>query len=385
MFGGEDEDLVWVTGDLHPENLGAYSDSRGVVVYNMNDFDDGTVEDYQMELLRMATGLILMSRANGFIEDLLYWIVSPFLDAYVGRMRDLNKLNGTYPEKDCDINAKTAKGLLKDFLKNVERNDGREEMLRKHVKKGKFDYDSNKFEKINDPAEEKDLRRAYADVYSETLQGGLKWDPEYFKIKDVARRVNSGTGSLGLSRYYVLIEGPTESDSDDRILDVKGEIIPTPVLFWQWDRRELYEIRYAGNHAMAYVEAARALQSNEDDHLGWLRTRKGTFVVRERSPFKETFDTRMLRGKEDYMEMSKQWGYIVANSHARGRGRWIASKDFVRHFWEKRLHKGEKWKDFTALIWDVAVDFNAQVMKDFSGFLQVFGPRMKDCPAPDRV
>ena len=43
----------------------------------------------------------------------------------------------------------------------------------------------------------------------------------------MAERLHAGVGSLGVKRYYVLIEGPSTGQSDDRILDVKAQGAPS--------------------------------------------------------------------------------------------------------------------------------------------------------------
>ena len=63
--------------------------------------------------------------------------------------------------------------------------------------------------------------------YMNNTTSGLKGNAPYFTVKDVAKRVLAGTGSLGTPRYYVLIEGETISDKDDRILDVKQQGFPS--------------------------------------------------------------------------------------------------------------------------------------------------------------
>lgn len=47
-------------------------------------------------------------------------------------------------------------------------------------------------------------------------------DPRnYFKVLDVAKKKGSGTGSVGLSRFWVLIEGESKDPLDDRVLEFK--------------------------------------------------------------------------------------------------------------------------------------------------------------------
>lgn len=49
--------------------------------------------------------------------------------------------------------------------------------------------------------------------------GRLHGDPKFFRVRDVARRV-AGTGSLGVERFVVLVEGRASPD-DNYLLDLK--------------------------------------------------------------------------------------------------------------------------------------------------------------------
>lgn len=52
------------------------------------------------------------------------------------------------------------------------------------------------------------LRKAIEGEYRQTLRGDqAEAEADHFRVKDMARRLDAGTGSLGLERYYVLIEG----------------------------------------------------------------------------------------------------------------------------------------------------------------------------------
>lgn len=60
-------------------------------------------------------------------------------------------------------------------------------------------------------------------MYRANLGSAASTADSYYKVKDVRRKKFSGTGSLGRLRLYVLIDGPSTADSDDRILEVKME------------------------------------------------------------------------------------------------------------------------------------------------------------------
>ena len=59
------ETKTWLQGDLHAYNFGSFDNDDGDVVYGLNDFDEGVIADYQYDVWRMATSLILIARENG--------------------------------------------------------------------------------------------------------------------------------------------------------------------------------------------------------------------------------------------------------------------------------------------------------------------------------
>ncbi len=71
------------------------------------------------------------------------------------------------------------------------------------------------------------LRKAIEEEYRETLGGERAGaEEDHFRVKDLARRLDAGTGSLGLERYYALIEGGRDHEHDDVILDIKQQTPP---------------------------------------------------------------------------------------------------------------------------------------------------------------
>jgi uncharacterized protein (DUF2252 family) len=55
--------------------------------------------------------------------------------------------------------------------------------------------------------------------YGQSLSGSIPWSPAFFAIKASAARLNAGLGSLGVERYFVLIEADSTANEDDRILE----------------------------------------------------------------------------------------------------------------------------------------------------------------------
>src|SRR3712207_4933852 len=46
----EDTKRVWIQGDLHAENYGTYMDGAGILVFDVNDFDEAYLGHYTWDL-----------------------------------------------------------------------------------------------------------------------------------------------------------------------------------------------------------------------------------------------------------------------------------------------------------------------------------------------
>ncbi len=61
---------VWIQGDLHAENYGTYMDSAGVLVFDVNDFDEAYLGHYTWDLQRMAASLALLGFRKALVGRL---------------------------------------------------------------------------------------------------------------------------------------------------------------------------------------------------------------------------------------------------------------------------------------------------------------------------
>jgi hypothetical protein len=119
--------------------------------------------------------------------------------------------------------------------------------------------------------------------------------------------------------------------------------------------------------------AQRALLTDVDDHLGWLAlagtAEDGPYLVRERSPFKESFPGAELDSETRFTNLAAQWGSILATDHAR------ADADFDPTYVPASLEAAVTLRTeaerpaFEALLWEVARAYAAQVSEDYASFL----------------
>ena len=152
--------------------------------------------------------------------------------------------------------------------------------------------------------------------YGKTLSGTVEYSPEVFRIRDIARRISAGTGSIGTPRYYLLIQGDGDSSKNNHILDVKRQGKPSAYDYLSKEQQVDYDRTY-DNDAHRQAVAYEALGKQPDAFMGWMKLHNGYYSVRERSPFKETFETESLETEEAFVEMARAWAQVLASDHAR--------------------------------------------------------------------
>ena len=60
---------VWIHGDLHAENFGTYMNSEGVLVFDVNDFDEAYLGHFSWDLRRFLASLALMGWQKALPEE----------------------------------------------------------------------------------------------------------------------------------------------------------------------------------------------------------------------------------------------------------------------------------------------------------------------------
>ena len=60
---------MWIHGDLHAENFGTYMNSEGVLVFDVNDFDEAYLGHFTWDLRRFLASLALMGWQKALPEE----------------------------------------------------------------------------------------------------------------------------------------------------------------------------------------------------------------------------------------------------------------------------------------------------------------------------
>jgi uncharacterized protein (DUF2252 family) len=148
------------------------------------------------------------------------------------------------------------------------------------------------------------------DTYRKESKIGVEGRAGHFKVKDVAVKKGSGTASLGLDRYFVLIDGVTDDNADDIVLELK-----------QARQSALYGL-VPDSAVTSDGKAERILKSHDvhlaggDPYYGHTTTDDQSSIARERSPYKDDIDVDDLRDKE-LQEYAHIFGTTLAQAHAR--------------------------------------------------------------------
>ncbi len=373
---------TWLQGDLHVENLGAFGNDEGVVVYDINDYDEAVIADYQYDLWRMAVSIVLVARQDDELSRREQGkVIDAFAASYLDQLRHYSESGG---EEIMVFDSLHTSGKLAAFLNKLKDKASRARMLDQWTHlvglERRFDLADNqgKLAAVS-AATCNEIIEAMGRYVSDLARKPDSFHAGYFAVRDVAQRLSAGTGSLGVNRFYVLIAGADESPQSNRILDIKRQLKPTAYHFLS-DQHEYDEFLHSfpGQDAKWHEAAYRAMAKDTDDHLGWMELSDGFYSVRERTFFQDTFDTEGL-DRDDFVEIAQQWGRVLATDHARAPAAFdmefsgtVPGQPFrprVPGFKEQVVARTAGRDDeLQALVCEVAFSYADQVKADWKAF-----------------
>ncbi|KTR60106.1 hypothetical protein RSA42_09570 [Exiguobacterium indicum] len=295
---------TWIQGDLHFENFGVHGNAKGEIIYDVNDFDEGYLGSYLYDLIRMAVSVRLFAEEAGYDP-------TPAIRNYVLEyLHDLkNYALGKDPSDVCFTRDNT-KGPIKKLIKKAEKK--REELMgeRTELVDGVRRFCTlPDMEAVDDPTRIA-IESAWSS-YIETIDAEDRRDEAFYTIKDIVRKLDSGTASIGLERYYILIEG--EGGEEDLILEMKQAQTSVPSLFLPVYRPEAETV----HQGRRIITSQKAMQAHEDPYLGYLTIGQKEYYVRERSPYKKKLKAKHIKSQDDLENVLCIQGQITAKIHAR--------------------------------------------------------------------
>jgi uncharacterized protein (DUF2252 family) len=362
---------TWVQGDLHPQNVGYFGTKDGVVVLDLNDFDESYLAPFYYDLVRFVAGVHLMRPDVSFnfsrseAEDVAF---DSFLTEY---QSTLDAVNGKSTETTIVLSSGNLSGFTKNKADDLA-DETNVDLLDKYtvVVGGArtFDFTNPDLAPMTS-ADNTEISSGYAS-YTTSLGSFYGSKPaSYWTIKSQAVRLHSGLGSLGRTKYYLLLEGPTAGQDDDILLEVKEESYPTMLDSAESGQLSTYDAQFA-SHGQRASTANKAMLNKVDDHLGYMDTSARSYVVHRISPYKFGFDAEDFTSQTNLANFVKYCARATAYAHAR------ADKDYDTTYVGYNFENGALdaiagWPNAKTTMATLGEDYSDQVLADYDLFLEL--------------
>ena len=330
---------VWLCGDLHLENFGAFPTDDGDYHYDINDFDESVVAPCSIDLVRCSTSILLAADSWHLTPMQGTGMVLAFLDAY--RQTVLDESNALPDKFHPDLGA-VAK------LLDAVRHGSSERMLAREAKQR---WDGAWRFRRSDPR----VKDVGAAVSAEVRRAVEEFGKEgEWRVVDIVKRY-SGIGSLGLRRYQVLVRANTRPEI--RLMSLK-EAAPSVLRPFVDPAQPVFP-----NEAARVVAGQRQLQGKPTAGLAALEFSGRSYRLRAMIPDENRSSLNRLQNKPKRLrEAVAAAGRVTAESQRRG----------SRFDGEDRFTELRYWVESPGLdaVLAAAVRFADWVSEDYRGFLK---------------
>ena len=298
----------WIVGDLHLENVGAFRTDDDTVVFDLNDFDDAVPGPWRIDVLRLATSVLLAGRSFQATPTDAVRLCELLLEQHA---------RAVFAGPRARV-APLAPPIAELLRRAGQRS--RKELLdrRAPVRGGGRRFELGERYLALPPRVARavpGLLAAYVRALGDRApRGSGEW-----RVLDAAQRV-AGTGSLGRLRIALLIARP---DDDPRLFELKEAAPSSAAPLCRGASGEIPE-------ATRVVTAARALVRQPMRLLAALQLGGKSYVGRQLMPQEDKLDLGGMHvgGKLD--EVVRTVGQLVGRAHRR------AARQAPRRAWTDR-------------------------------------------------
>ena len=299
---------VWIQGDLHAENFGTYMDGTGVLVFDVNDFDEAYLGHYTWDIQRLAASVALLGWTKALPDGDITALIETFVRAYVDQVRYFAEHSGDHgwalrldnargPVKDALLTAQLATRV--DLLNEISVVEDYQRRLR----------NTSTVRRLED-GEREQVIEAYR-AYLDTIPDSKRLGSISYEVKDVVGKTGFGIGSAGLPAFSLLVEGHTQALENDVVLTMKQGNVAAPSRVVKHEVAE----NYFTHHGHRTAVSQSALQAHADPWLGWTELAGTGFVVSEFSPYVADFDWSGLTEPPEMGLVLEQLGQATAKVH----------------------------------------------------------------------
>ncbi|SMG57962.1 DUF2252 domain-containing protein [Paraburkholderia susongensis] len=341
----DDAPTVWICGDMHLENFGSYKGDNRLVYFDNNDFDEACLAPSPYELVRLLTSVLVgaadlkLSRAQALA------LCHTALDAYGAALAF---------GKSRWIEAELATGMVRDLFDALASRTRAAHLDRRTVLKGKtrvLKVDGKKALPVSDE------QREAVTQFMQKLAASEP-NPEFYRTLDVARRI-AGTGSLGVDRYVILVEGKGSPDGN-YLIDLK-EALPSSVS----PHVNVTQPKWR-SEAQRVVDVQQRNQAVSQAFLRAVDFNKRPYVLRSLQPSEDRVALADWDGKLPRLEeVINSMAQLSAWAHLRSSGRQkSAITDDLIAFGNRR--------DWQLPLIDLATQCETQVAADWKTYCDAY-------------
>lgn len=272
---------TWICGDMHLQNFGSYKGDNGLVYFDINDFDEACLAPCLYEFIRLLASVLVAA------EDL-----------HISRAQALALCHVAVESYGTSLGAgkarwiehELAEGMVRELFDSLGKRTRVDLLNRRTALNGKrraLKIDGKKTLAIDDRS--RDAVMAFMSEFASAQD-----NPDFYRPLDVARRI-AGTGSLGVDRYVILVEGKGSPDGN-YLLDLKqalpSSVVPSVAVSQpHWD-----------TEAQRVVELQARAQAVPQALLHAVSFEKRPYVLRSLQPSEDRVDLSSWNGKLPRLE-----------------------------------------------------------------------------------
>ena len=361
-YADERTSRVWIQGDLHAENYGTYLNAAGIIVFDVNDFDEAYLGHFTWDLKRMAASLALLGFVKALSDDTIHDLIEAYAGAYAEQVQtfhrgeDDEEFRLTLDNTDGALRAVLVEARLKSRWQMLERMTA--------VREDDRTFKDGPGVRRLDDDEREEVLEAYG-RYLETIPEQKRQHSVSYEVKDVVGRAGFGIGSAGLPAYNLLVEGRSQALENDVVLSMKQGNVAAPSRVVD-DKRITEYFQHAG-HRTAISQ--RALQAHADPWLGWCELDGRGQVVQEISPYEADLDWDHVSEPDEMLPLLRCLGRATAKIHCVSDAG--SSEELVDFQTEEAIHAVLD-DDFAGELAEFGAAYGERVREDHRLFVDAF-------------
>ena len=357
---------IWIHGDLHVENFGTYLNSDGLLIFDVNDFDEAYLGRFVWDLQRFAASLALLGWQKALPEDAVRKLIGRYLRSYLSQV---DHYAGTDEDHDFALRLDNVEGPVLLALEQA-RELRRADLLDKVtvLSKGTRRFTEDGTARRLGRDERTEVVRAFRS-YLDTIPVSKRFDRAlFYELRDVVGKSGFGIGSAGLPAYNILVEGYSQALDNDVVLSMKQANVPAVSRFVDTADVDAY-FEHEGHRT---VVSQRALQVHTDPLLGHTQIDGTGYVVSEVSPYEVDLDWSDINEPEDMRKVVDLLGRATAKIHCASDE--DSDQDLVEIQVEEAIVaslKGRR-REFGEWLAQWGIDYALRVRQDHSLFVDAF-------------